>query len=467
MVAAQVAAGKLAPAAAQEQVQDVHSDPRWAGIKWAIYRGIAYDITSFIPRHPGGEWLVNLAVGRDCTALFESYHLRHDIALQAFGKLPQLADFPVHAVARAPYPGDSKLYSDIKQRVRKEVFEGREARGWHRQGAELAAAAVLSFAVASYVLYARYTGWLAGLVLGIAGGWIGVTIQHCGNHGAMSTVPLINNLLGLCNDLIGGASLMWRYHHQVSHHIHTNDQELDEDVCSCYPLLRFDTRLPRRAWHAWQHLYIWVAYPFMHLAFQLGDFNSLLQGRTVGAELLGASTLEKASVLLGKAAHYALLLAVPALLHGIPAALAGAAGYSISLSIVLAVVFFVSHNMPENKPNLTGADETKKVLYTPLTERDWGVQQVLASANWGGVVGNFFTGGLNLQVEHHLFPAISFVHYPAIARIVAEECAAAGVHYVHHPTLGSVLRRFVTCLKELGSAPDDTAAAAALKAKAV
>lgn len=111
MVAAQVAADKLAPAAAQEQVQDVHSDPRWAGIKWTIYRGIAYDITSFIPRHPGGEWLVNLAVGRDCTALFESYHLRHDIALQAFGKLPQLADFPVHAVARAPYPGDSKLYS--------------------------------------------------------------------------------------------------------------------------------------------------------------------------------------------------------------------------------------------------------------------------------------------------------------------------------------------------------------------
>jgi hypothetical protein len=74
-----------------------------------------------------------------------------------------------------------------------------------------------------------------------------------------------------------------------------------------------------------------------------------------------APSAEKTSVLLGKAAHYALLLAVPTLLHGLPAAVAGAAGYSVSLSIVLAVVFFVSHNMPENKPNLTGADETKKV----------------------------------------------------------------------------------------------------------
>eukprot|EP00882_Tetradesmus_deserticola_P033663 GHRQ01038472.1.p1 GENE.GHRQ01038472.1~~GHRQ01038472.1.p1 ORF type:complete len:145 (-),score=22.36 GHRQ01038472.1:24-458(-) len=72
-----------------------------------------------------------------------------------------------------------------------------------------------------------------------------------------------------------------------------------------------------------------------------------------------------------------------------------------------------------------------------------------------------------LQIEHHLFPAISFVHYPAIARIVAEECAAAGVRYVHYQTLGGALVRFVTCLRELGSAPDDAAAgAAALKVKA-
>eukprot|EP00882_Tetradesmus_deserticola_P023525 GHRQ01025604.1.p1 GENE.GHRQ01025604.1~~GHRQ01025604.1.p1 ORF type:complete len:129 (+),score=38.95 GHRQ01025604.1:251-637(+) len=112
MGAPALAAGKREPTAAQQaKPLDPHSDPQWAGIKWTIYRGIAYDITAFIPRHPGGEWLVNLAVGRDCTALFESYHLRHDIALQAFGKLPQLNDFPVDAVPRAPYPADSRLYS--------------------------------------------------------------------------------------------------------------------------------------------------------------------------------------------------------------------------------------------------------------------------------------------------------------------------------------------------------------------
>jgi fatty acid desaturase len=63
-----------------------------------------------------------------------------------------------------------------------------------------------------------------------------------------------------------------------------------------------------------------------------------------------------------------------------------------------------------------------------MAERDWGVQQVLTSANWGGVIGNFFTGGLNLQIEHHLFPAISFMHYPAIAAIVADECKKRGIN---------------------------------------
>lgn len=430
------------------------TDPKWSGVKWTVYRGVAYNLSGFVDRHPGGQWLINLAVGRDATALFESYHLRHDVASAVFEKLPVLKGFPVDKVPQAPRPNDSELYVAIKDRVRKEVFRGGENRGAHRRGSELAAFAVLTFAVACYCIYARWTGFVTGLLLGVAGAWIGVTIQHCGNHGAMATSPLPNVLLGLCNDLIGGSSLTWRYHHQVSHHIHTNDETLDEDVRSMYPLLRFDTRLPRMWWHRWQHLYIWVAYPALHLAFQLGDFTSLLTNKTVGAEMLGASKLEKSTLVLGKAIHYSLLLAVPYALHGPAAALAGAAGYSITLSIILAMVFFVSHNVPESKPLPAGAD-TREVLFKEVAERDWGVQQVLASCSWGCTVGNFFTGGLNLQIEHHLFPAISFVHYPAIARVVRDECARRGVRYTHFQTLGCNLSGFLACMKQLGSALDE------------
>jgi fatty acid desaturase len=81
---------------------------------------------------------------------------------------------------------------------------------------------------------------------------------------------------------------------------------------------------------------------------------------------------------------------------------------------------------------------------TELAARDWGMQQILTSANWGGAVGNFFTGGLNLQVEHHLFPAISFAHYPAIAAIVEDECKRRGVQYAKYDTLPEV--RSTACM---------------------
>jgi len=218
------------------------TDPKWAGVKWTIYRGVAYDISGFVDRHPGGQWLINLAVGRDATggrssfcggrpcdelntsgcsrttgaeqraaprssrplpsplpplppptpstpphpptkkpppaALFESYHLRHDVASAVFPKLPVLKGFPVHLVPQAPRPNDSALYRTIKDRVRSEVFAGGENRGAHRRGSELAALAVLAFAVASYCLFIRWTGFATGLLLGVAGAWIGVTIQH-------------------------------------------------------------------------------------------------------------------------------------------------------------------------------------------------------------------------------------------------------------------------------------------------
>lgn len=84
--------------------------------------------------------------------------------------------------------------------------------------------------------------------------------------------------------------------------------------------------------------------------------------------------------------------------------------------------------------------------------RDWGEQQVLTSANWGGVVGNFMTGGLNLQIEHHMFPAISFMHYPAISKIVRDECKKRDINYASYDTLPEILGRFYKFMKEVGVA---------------
>lgn len=65
-------------------------------------------------KHPAGQWLINLALYRDSTGLFESYHLRPEVAVARLKKLPTLDDFPVDAVPRSPYPNDSDLYNTLR-----------------------------------------------------------------------------------------------------------------------------------------------------------------------------------------------------------------------------------------------------------------------------------------------------------------------------------------------------------------
>lgn len=422
---------------------DPWNDARWAATQWTVYRDVAYDLGPFMDKHPGGNWLLRLALKRDCTALVESYHLRPEVAAARFKMLPTIEDFPVGAVPKSPRPGDSDLYNTLRERVRKEVFKGAEVRGAHRSGTGAATATILGTAAVAMTLYLNAPGVLTGAFLGLAGAWIGLTVQHCGNHGAMSTSPWVNNALGMCDDLIGGSSLMWRYHHQVSHHVHCNDEVMDQDVWSAMPMLRFDPRLPRKWFHKYQHYYMWALFPFMQLAFQVGDLQGVASNDCGGAKLHGADWVEKSTVVLGKIVHFALLISIPAALHGWTAALVGTAAFMVTQGIVLASTFAVSHNV----------EEAKAVSNTPgeAADRDWGLQQVLTSADWGGRFGNFMTGGLNLQVEHHLFPAIAFVHYPAIRDVVQDECAKRGIQYARYETLPEILVKFQAFMKEMGS----------------
>jgi fatty acid desaturase (delta-4 desaturase) len=365
-------------------------------------------------------------------------------------RLSVLEGFPVDAVPKSPRPNDSDFYNTVRERVRNEVFKGTEIKGAHRSGSEWAAMVILGYAAVAYCFYALSPNPLTGFALGLAGAWIGLTVQHCGNHGAMSTNQYVNNFLGMTDDLIGGSSLMWRYHHQVSHHIHCNDDALDEDVISGAPFLRLDPRMERKWYHKYQHLYMWATFPLLTIVFQWGDIKGLMENRCDGASLYGASPFEKASVLFGKFSHYGLLFGLPLLLHGPQAALIGAACYYATQGIVLASTFAVSHNVPECKP--VDAGPATDSLMKDTLDRDWGEQQLLTSANWGGVIGNFFTGGLNLQIEHHLFPAISFMHYPAIAKIVEDEADKRNLQYAKYKTLPDIMVSFVGYMRDCGAA---------------
>ncbi len=124
----------------------------------------------------------------------------------------------------------------------------------------------------------------------------------------------------------------------------------------------------------------WLTFPFLNAVFQVGDIKALLDNRTVGATLYGAQNIEKATVILGKFAHWTLVFFAPLALHGPSAAFIGTASYMVAQSVVLASTFAVSHNVAVAKPLHEGP--TQESLYRGTLERDWGVQQLLTSANW-------------------------------------------------------------------------------------
>ncbi len=66
---------------------------------------------------------------------------------------------------------------------------------------------------------------------------------------------------------------------------------------------------------------------------------------------------------------------------------------------------------------------------------------------------SFLCGGLNLQIEHHLFPKVSHVHYPAISKIIQEKCIEYNVPYNQYPTMMEALASHFRVMKFLGRKP--------------
>ena len=401
------------------------------GRKYTQIRGKTYDITEFAKRHPGGSQLLMLAHGRDATILFESHHLRSEIVEKVLKTLPTVnVEESWCPDETFPKPLDSSLYKKIQKRVREEVVEprarksGRKARG--AGGVKFDAfCVILCYAVALYMFNMNPTV-LTGMFLGFSAYWSGTGLQHTANHGGLTQSGFVNAIWGWfgCDVILGKSSIEWRYHHMVSHHSYCNEATRDQDVYTSFPLMRLDESLEWKWFHKYQAFYSVFAWPFLYLAAQTGDFvNVVITKSSPGVEYLGLMKHELALFYLGRALHYGVKFALPMYNFGIKACILPLVAYSTFGSFILCWFFIVSHNLD----GLTPAALPKRA------QNDWAEWQIRTSASWGESFWSFLSGGLNLQIEHHLFPGMAHNLYPKLVPIVKEECEKAGVPYHGHP----------------------------------
>jgi linoleoyl-CoA desaturase len=310
-------------------------------------------------------------------------------------------------------------------------------------------AVILGGCVALYVLLVVAAGawWVAiplAALLGLALASAAFNIQHDGGHGAYSDHRWINNLASLTLDLLGGSSYVWARKHNAIHHSYTNVTGHDDDINVGF-LGRLSPHQKRLKFHRLQHLYLWVLYGFLPIKWHLyDDFRDVLTGRIGGHRLPRPRGRDLVSFIGGKALFFSLAFGIPMLLHPWWCVLALYGIASFVQGVALSVVFQMAHCVEEAafpQPPDTGRIESSWAVHQVETTVDFAPRnRVLA----------WFVGGLNFQIEHHLFPQICHVHYPALATLVEETCREFGLRYKAYKTFLAGLASHYRWLRRMG-----------------
>jgi linoleoyl-CoA desaturase len=350
---------------------------------------------------------------------------------------------------RLAYSGDNDFRRELTTRVNDYFLKTGHSRhdvaAWYLKAAAILATFGVSYAL---LVFVAETWWQAVpltalLALSVIG--IGFNIMHDGGHRAVSRNRTINRLMAFSLDIVGGSSYLWHWKHGVLHHNYVNITGYDMDV-TLGALARFTPQQPRYAHQRWQHWYIWVLYGLLAIKWQFyDDFKVLLTGKIGPHRIPRPRGAELVMLILGKLIFVVIAFVIPLAVHPFWIFAPFYVLFAVVLGFVLSVVFQLAHSVQEASFP-TVPDGSLSV------DNSWAVHQVQTTVNFchGNRILTWLLGGLNYQIEHHLFPEISHCNYPALSRIVKPACAEFGIAYNEHASLRAGLRSHVRWLRQLG-----------------
>lgn len=281
--------------------------------------------------------------------------------------------------------------------------------------------------------------------IGIAG--VGMGVMHDACHGAYSKKQWVNNLLSGTLYLLGSNVLNWKIQHNVLHHTYTNISGLDEDIDNKGPI-RLSENKPLKWYHQFQFLYAFIFYGLMTITMLTNDFIRLAKYNKEGLVKSQNKKMKEEFIkmLIRKIVYLVIVLGLPLWLTSFSFGQI-ALGFFIMhwvASIILSFVFQMAHVVE-------GAEQPK-----PETNiaSDWSVHQLHTTSDFArnNKFLSWYVGGLNFQIEHHLFPNICHIHYKKLAPIVEKTAEEFGIPYNLKPSFRNALLSHVYRLKELGRA---------------
>ncbi|MEM9921180.1 MAG: acyl-CoA desaturase [Bacteroidota bacterium] len=289
------------------------------------------------------------------------------------------------------------------------------------------------------------------LVMGVGMAGIGLSIMHDANHGAYSSNKNVNKYLGFLLDFVGGSAYNWKIQHNLLHHSFTNVDGLDEDI-SPRGVLRFSPHQEHRQMHRFQHVYAWFLYGLMTFTWVVGkDFNRFFRYKSmgIGKEEKGANSHSAVftRMLIAKLFYYTYIIVLPILV--LPVSWGWVLFFFFVMHFVsgfiLGIIFQPAHVVPQTEYPLP--DDKGKM------ENHWAIHQMLTTTNFAPtnpIIG-WYAGGLNYQIEHHLFPTICHVHYKELSKIVRQTAEEFGIPYHSEPTFRGAIINHGKMLWSLGN----------------
>ncbi|AFL83465.1 fatty acid desaturase [Belliella baltica DSM 15883] len=301
------------------------------------------------------------------------------------------------------------------------------------------------------ILFEVFSPWgslLLAIGLGATMSFIGFNICHDALHGSYSKKQWVNESLGYIFNLIGANVYIWKITHNKVHHTYTNIMGHDGDLDVAPGLIRVSKDEEKKPIHRYQHIYAFFLYSLASISwFFRKDYVKFFQKR-IGAHVNNHPKIEYFNLFFYKIVYYGMYIIIPLVVMDIAwwQFLIGYLAMNFTMGLVLGLVFQLAHLVEETHIPHPKEDEN--------IEEPWAAHQMRTTANFArkSKLAAFVCGGLNFQVEHHLFPRICHIHYPAISEIVKETAHEFDLPYHDNETFYSALKSHYYFLKKAAQA---------------
>jgi linoleoyl-CoA desaturase len=348
---------------------------------------------------------------------------------------------------------DNSFYQDLKSSVENyfNTHHLKKTGNWklYSKALVLVPAAIGLYLILLFSHISLIPGILLSGLFGFVLASIGFNVMHDACHGSYSRKPWVNNIMGLSLNLLGGNAFIWKFKHNIIHHTYTNIDGLDDDIAKSPAMRSCDSQKWVKA-HRFQHIYVVFLYAISSFLWvSLMDFNKYFKRKVHNTSLQKMDVSEHIIFWLSKLLYIVFYIIIPVHFAGWTAWAIGFTCMHVMMGLTLALVFQLAHVVEDAAFVFAPGIEPQKI------EEEWAIHQVRTTANFAphNKLISWFVGGLNFQIEHHLFPKVSHVHYPELAPIVKQICAEHHIHYNEFSTMSKAVASHFHMMKKLGKRP--------------